>query len=824
MKKDDYLHKSIAGAIFIVSLLIYNMTKAPTLSFWDCGEFITCAHILGIPHPPGNPLWVVLGRVFSIIPFHEDIAARVNMFSAVSGAFAVMFAYLVTHRLIRMWWKSDQIDGWRKYTAYAGAFVGSMMFGFSLTEWNNSVETEVYTPAMLLMMIIIWLLLRWIEERQNPSSAKYLILINFFAFLSIGIHLTTFLIMPAVFLTVILYSKRLRKEIIFYVTGFCLVLVAHNVDMFLWSTGIWLIAVILGVIFTRKIIWKFSLALILAALMGYSAQIYSPIRSAQKPVINQNDPSYSYANFKNFLERRQYGRQSMIERAMTRRAELINQFGNYPRIGFWGFFSNQYGISGRAFAFIFVLGLLGLWELMRRRKRIGIPYFLLVLLGTVFLVWYMNFADGSVIDPLTGDGNLEVRDRDYFFTPGFVLFGIAIGLGVAGLMEMARESLLFKSKVSRLATMFVLSLLIFLGAVPIAANYHVADRSENYIPYDFAYNNLISCEPNSILFIGGDNDTFPVWCLQNVYKVRTDVTVVNLSLANMDWYIRQIRDTKKIPIRWTDSQISSLRHRMLEGQIRYRIQDQVHDEILAVNRWERPIHYSISIPSGMRQYRGQKIDDKIIMQGMVYRLEPGEIPGKIDMEKAKDLYFNKFKFRSIADDNIYKSERTKALTGNYTTGLSLMTDSLLKLAKYDEAIELAEYSTRIVPYNVGAYNYLAQVYIEAGKGHLIDSIVNFVPRERAIEMYYTCATVYYEMGDRRKAKEIISATLDTFPHFYNGFRLYSSWLFEDQDWNQMRSAIENWLENNPDDPSASSMRETMRTLPAGKSDSGTEGN
>ncbi|MFH1701477.1 MAG: DUF2723 domain-containing protein [Candidatus Zixiibacteriota bacterium] len=816
--KDDYLHKAVAGALFIISLIILNMTKAPTLSFWDCGEFITCAHILGIPHPPGNPLWVILGRIFSIIPFHVDIPARINMFSAVSGAFAVMFAYLVTHKLINMWWKSEQVDNWRKYTAYSGAIVGSMMFGFSQTQWNNSVETEVYTPAMFLMIVIIWLLLRWIENREKPSSVRYLILINFLAFLSIGIHLTTFLIMPAVFLTVVLYSARLRKEIVFYITGFCLVLVAHNIDMFLWSTGIWLLVVIFGVMFSRKQIWKFSLALILVAIVGYSVQIYSPIRSAQKPVINQNDPSYSFTNFKNFLERRQYGRESMIERAMSRRAELKNQFGIFPRMGFWGFFSKQYGINGRSFAFLFVLGLLGIWELIRRRTMIGIPFFILIILGTVFLVWYMNFADGTRIDPLTGDGGLEVRDRDYFFTPGFVLFGLAIGLGVAGLMEMARESILFKSKMLRRATMSILSLLILLGAVPVAANYYVSDRSGNYIPYDFAYNNLISCDPNAILFIGGDNDTFPVWCLQNVYKFRTDVTAVNLSLANMDWYIRQIRDIKKIPIRWTDSQISNLRHRLLEGQVRYRIQDQVHDEILAVNRWQRPIHYSISIPPSMRQYKGRPIDDRIVMQGMVDRLEPGQRSGRIDLEKAKDLYFNKFKFRSISDDRIYKDERTRALTGNYTAGLSLMADSLRKLGQLEEAIKLAEYSTKIVPFDVGAYNYLAQLYVESGQDYLVDSIVNLIPRERAVEMYYTCATVYDKIGNRKQAKEIISATLDTFPHFYNGFRLYSQWLFEDQEWNRMRTVIADWLKNNPDDPDALNIMKSLKSLPSSQND------
>ncbi len=816
----DRLHQGLAGFVLIFSLIIYTITKAPTLSFWDCGEFVTCSYILGIPHPPGTPFYIILGRLFSMLPLVSDIAARVNMLSAVTGGFAAFFAYLVTFRIIRMWWTKGDFTGWKRVSAYIGAFVGSMMFAFGRTHWNNSVEAEVYTPAMLVMMIVIWLLLRWIEKRHLASSDKLLYLITYLAFLSIGIHLTTFLIMPAVFLAIILFSKRLRKDIRFYITGCCLFLVAHNFELFAIATGLWLIICLVALLIKRERIWRLCFGMVLLTVLGFSCQLYTPIRSAQHPAINQNNPSSSYKAFNNFLERRQYGQESMFKRALTRRAELANQFGNFKRIGLWRFFSHQYGINGRSFAFIFVLGLLGLYEIIRRQPKFGWPFLIMILLGTVVLVWYMNFADGTRQNPVTGNGHIEVRDRDYFFTPGFVLFGIAIGIGVAALIDMARTSIMNKMAGLKTPIMIFVCALVLLSAAPIMANYHISDRTGNYIPYDFAKNYLDSCDPNSVLFIGGDNDTFPIWCLQNVYKYRTDVTVVNLALSNLDWYIIQIRDEMKVPLRWTDGQIRGLRNKMYPSGKKIRIQDQVLDEILNVNNWKRPVHFAITIPHDMRQYNGRSIQANMIMQGMVYRVEPGQIKGKIDMEKGYNLFFSKFSYRSLADKSVYKDERTLALTGNYTTGLQLMADSMRKVGRYDDAIMMAKKAIEVVPYEYSSYNYLATLYVETGQEFRIETILEQLPESQHKDVYFVWGMAYRYIGNLDKAAERMKITLEKYPHFNDAFREYSRLLYDSGKFNELRSLIQAWIANNKDDTEAPQMLDALnKSHPAQKQDS-----
>ncbi|MCP4567664.1 MAG: DUF2723 domain-containing protein [FCB group bacterium] len=795
----------MAGLVLIFTFVIYNATKAPTLSFWDCGEFIACSYSLGIPHPPGTPLYILIGRIFSIIPFHADISARVNMLSAVTGGLAAMMAFIITLKLIRYWWPSEKFTGWRKIIAFIGATVGAMMFAFSRTHWNNTLEAEVYTPAMLTAMVIFYLMLRWVDSRHESSSDRYLVVITYLGFLSIGIHLTTFMFMPVVFLVVILFSERLRRDVRFYITGLCMVLITYDLIYFLWAMAIWLVILLAGLIIRRRYLWKFSLALLLAAILGLSCQLFTPIRSAQQPVINQNNPSSSTAAFLNFMERKQYGNESMITRAFSRRGEWKNQLGTHQRMGFWGFFQNQYGINGRYFAFLFVLGLLGLFELARRNPRIGWAFILMVLLGTVFLVWYMNFADGTHQDQVTGQGHIEVRDRDYFFTPGFIFFGIAIGLGAAALMEMARDSLLARFKALHKPVMITFSAVILLAAVPLWANYRECDNSKNYVPFDFAYNMLISCEPNAILFNGGDNDTFPIWCLQTVYGVRPDVTAINLSLANTTWYLKQIRDRMGVPLRWTDGQIDALRHRMTSERRMYRIQEQALGEMLAVNQWQRPINFSQTIPGGSKQYQGRSLASKMTLRGMVHKLYPGERPGAIDLAVSHDLYWYHFRYRSIADTTINLDPRSKSLSRNYTTGLVLMADSLKKVGRMEEAVAEVKKAIEIVPTEYATYKFLTQLYVDAGIDSLVPDLISAVPPEIKRDIYYVWAASNRQSGNREKAKDIYRMTLDAYPTHREAYREYAYLLYEDRDIDQLFETLTAWVQANPDDDNSSKM-------------------
>jgi hypothetical protein len=170
----------------------------------------------------------------------------------------------------------------------------------------------------------------------------------------------------------------------------------------------------------------------------------------------------------------------------------------------------------------------------------GYIFIALVLVAAVGLVLYMNFADGTHYNKTTGDAYQEVRDRDYFFTPAFVLFGMSIGLGMGGIMELIRKGTKkMGAGTNRLAVIASL-VLILTPIIPVKANYFANDRSNNRMAYNYAYNILKSCDKNAILFTSGDNDTFPIWCIQEIYGIRQDIRVVNFSLLNTDWYSWQL--------------------------------------------------------------------------------------------------------------------------------------------------------------------------------------------------------------------------------------------------------------------------------------------
>jgi len=164
--KFDKTNAYIAAFVFLFTFIIYRMTVAPTLSFWDCGEFIASAYILGIPHPPGSPLFVVLGRFFSALPIASDICFRINMLSVISSAVAALFGYLSVVRIIKYWYEGTEIEGWKRIIAYAGGVVGSLFMAFGATNWSNSVEAEVYGLSTMIIMIIFWLMMIFFENTE----------------------------------------------------------------------------------------------------------------------------------------------------------------------------------------------------------------------------------------------------------------------------------------------------------------------------------------------------------------------------------------------------------------------------------------------------------------------------------------------------------------------------------------------------------------------------------------------------------------------------------------------------------------------------------
>ena len=197
LQKIDRLQLFSGALVLFGTLLIYVKTMAPTLSFWDCGEFIACSYILGIPHPPGTPLYILIGRIFSITPLFDDISARVNFLSGLSSAFTALFCYLCAAKILAYWF-DNKADLSNRLIIHAGSVSGALIAAFGITNWNNSVEAEVYGLSMMLFMAILWLTLIYLDKRDEPGSIKIVALIFYLAFLGIGVHMTTFLVLPIV--------------------------------------------------------------------------------------------------------------------------------------------------------------------------------------------------------------------------------------------------------------------------------------------------------------------------------------------------------------------------------------------------------------------------------------------------------------------------------------------------------------------------------------------------------------------------------------------------------------------------------------------------
>ncbi len=180
------IHAIVGAVVFFISFLVYYRTVAPTTSFWDCGEFIACSHILGVMHPPGAPLYLLIGRVLTEIPLFGDIGLRVNIFSVFISAVTIWMTYLVIAHLIRRW-RGEARNLEDRFILFFSSAAGALAFAFTDSQWFNAVEAEVYAFSMFFTVIVIWLMLYW-EERSEQAGNLTLIILIFYIFgLAIGV-------------------------------------------------------------------------------------------------------------------------------------------------------------------------------------------------------------------------------------------------------------------------------------------------------------------------------------------------------------------------------------------------------------------------------------------------------------------------------------------------------------------------------------------------------------------------------------------------------------------------------------------------------------
>ncbi|MDZ7344798.1 MAG: DUF2723 domain-containing protein, partial [candidate division KSB1 bacterium] len=320
----------VGGAVtLIMALVTYLRTLAPTVSFWDCGEFIASSYILGIPHPPGAPLYLLLGRVFSMIPLAEDIGWRVNLISALASAATVWLTYLIILQLLREF--RNKPPGWAEVTA---AVIGALALAFSDSFWFNAVEAEVYALSMFFTAVVVWLILRWAEYHTEKASIKYLLLIAYLIGLAIGVHLLNVLAIPVICL--IIYFKRWPFSWpslfgVLALSGLILLSVYPGIvkgipaiittfgAAALLVTLLAAIAVTTWAIRQKRAMPAMVLLGVLLICIGYSTYVSIFIRSTLDPAIDENDPQTLPALI-SYLNREQYGSEDIITQLTQRKA------------------------------------------------------------------------------------------------------------------------------------------------------------------------------------------------------------------------------------------------------------------------------------------------------------------------------------------------------------------------------------------------------------------------------------------------------------------------------------------------------------------------
>ena len=558
-----------ALAVTALVLTVFVLTLAPTVTFWDAGEFIAAAKTLGIPHPPGTPLFVMIAHVWAmLLPFGE-YAVRTNLLSAILSAAAAGLFFLVTHESIRLF--TNGLDGrTARRLSLGGAAAAAMLGALTFTNWQNSNETEVYSVATFTIAAISWLLHLWRRERGTSRAPRILLLIVYLAGISIGNHLLALLAGPAVVMFVATTLRRVpatdpvqrRAEWaqLAVVAGVWALLIGLG----LGSTGLILLG---GLCFAAAATFavmgragSFAALSLFIACIAVTPYLYIFIRSAQNPPINEAAPAVYHLGRRlnallDVIRRAQYPLRTPLDDPTVPHGPdnpgrtlglLAIQFGDYIQYFIWQWARSVTRWLQVPITLIFVgLGLRGSFSQRRADPSGWWLLFALFMVTGIGLVIYMNFKPGfgRWFDLYPAGGGHEVRERDYFFVVSFIVWGLWAGMG---LVVLARQLL------ERAGTLRQLAPGVFmLAAVPLALNWSAASRRHGpdvTLAADFAYDLLNTAPPYGILFTYGDNDTFPLWWAQEVAGIRQDVTVICLALANTDWYMRQLRDAPVRPV------------------------------------------------------------------------------------------------------------------------------------------------------------------------------------------------------------------------------------------------------------------------------------
>jgi len=645
---------NIGGWIaFAVALVVYWLTFEETASYWDCGEFIAVAYKLEVSHPPGAPLYMLLGRMFSFLAFGDvtKVAYWINVLSVLASAFTILFLFwsitLFGRKLMGIARDEDMTPG-QIWVVMGAALVGSLACTFSESFWFSAVEAEVYAMSAFFTAFVVWAILKWDVMTDESAANRWLIFIFYVMGLSIGVHMLNLVTIPA--LALIYYFKKYKPSrwgiiaalgvsggLVIFINDFIVpglpslaggfeIFFVNNLGMPFGSGVIFFILLLIGgLVFgirrshqkDQPLLNTFLLSTAFI-LIGYGSYATIVIRSNFDTPINENAPK-DVMTFVRYLKREQYGSRPLVYgpyftsrivavedgaavyskgkdkyEITDRKTEVFYEPGGetilprawnpefksqyrsilgltegerptfaqniyymfrqqighmYMRYFMWNFAGRASDIQdadwlgpndwfeeipeelavnkarNNYFLIPFILGLIGMYyQFVKDTKNFAVVGLLFVMTGVAIVV-YLNSPP------------VEPRERDYIYSGSTYAFTFWIGFAVIALAELFNKGLKNLKTSAVVATALALSAPLLMGS----QGWDDHNRSDRFFSVDSGKNYLSSCEPNAILFTGGDNDTFMLWYAQEVEEHRTDVRVIVFSYYNTDWYIEQSR-------------------------------------------------------------------------------------------------------------------------------------------------------------------------------------------------------------------------------------------------------------------------------------------
>ena len=872
---------------FALSFGVYLTTLTPTVPFWDSGEFIAVANILGIPHPPGTPFYVLIARLFTLIPI-ATIAQRVNSLSALASAIAVLFTYLTTLRLIRLAQGRGMTggvepaaatagavpapDAGAEWLAQFGAVIAALMLAFSDNFWENAIEAEVYSMMSMAQILVLWLGLKWWEEHEKRPTVGPLLLCVYVMWLSVGMHLGVG--MMGLPLLVLVWLVDRNAFVVFLIPFFAVLGVTFGLEnmlgiMLLLSVGVFFVYGLqkklpwalwwVGVVFAGIAIvpafgdanfnwWTGScaaaailvplavlarraregrvIALALALMVvGYSTHLYLPIRAAQHPAINEGNPS-NWANLRDLLERKQYGSRSPLKRGGDHELSDIGwivrtQFGKE----FWRYWKRQWPIAGGPrpigpmaqseepawwqYLLPLALGVVGGVFQWRERRSFWVMAVLLAF-STLGMIAFLNFTDH------------EVRDRDYFFTTGYHAYAMWIGMGAAWLVGWVRES--FSDPGQGRVLGYAAALLLLVQPFQIMRTlWFTHDRRGNYVAHDYAYDMLAPLAPNSYVFTNGDNDTFPLWYMQEVENFRQDVRVVNLSLLNTDWYIQQLRDDPpRVPIHLDDATIRMLGQGAVpdtSGRYiltnEYMVRHIIRQSEQGTHGWSKQPYFAVTVPEHMG------FQPRFTLEGLVYRVNRDTLQGDLDEKVTRHALYDVFKYRGLFladgswDPGVYKDENAATLSRNFAAAHLQLAYYYRRQGKLDRGIAEMERVARMFPDFTDVLIPLGGFYMDHGDTAkalaLFEKLTVNAPNNP--EAFYSYGLTLAFRGDIEKALKQFDRAIELEPNYSQAF--YGAYYCLNQSGQHDRAMgyIQRWVDGHPNDAQARALLESGRSVP-----------